>query len=52
MLYRISTDNVYFTPLSTIIIQLDGDLVILIDNIVTDIASPLYQEILGPDHLG
>ena len=37
---------------SAIIFQFDGSLVILIDNSVMDIIFLLFQEVLGPYHLG
>ena len=37
---------------STIILQFDGALVILIDNIVMDLVSIFFQGVTGPDHLG
>ena len=35
-----------------IFLKIDGDLDIFIDNIVMDMLSILFQEVLGPDHLG
>ena len=35
-----------------ILLKIDGDLDIFIDNIVMDMLSILFQEVLGPDHLG
>ena len=37
---------------SYILLQFDGDMVILIDNIGMDLVSILFQELSGPDHLG
>ena len=37
--------------LSSILLELDGALIILIDNIIMDILSLFFQKVVGPDHL-
>ena len=48
----IDVSSMLATWSSTIILQFYSDLVIMIDNIVVDIIYLIFQEVLGPDHLG
>ena len=52
ILYDVDVSCKLSTWSYAIIFQFDGALVILIENIVIDIVSLLFQEVSGPDHLG
>ena len=51
IIYDIDVASLCSNSLSAILIKFDGTLVILIDNIVVDILSLLFQEVLGTYHL-
>ena len=52
MVYNIDVSCTLATWSSIIIFQFDGTLAILIDNIVVDLLSLIFQEVPGPDQLG
>ena len=43
--------STFDTWLYTIILQLYGDLIILIYDVVTDLTSLIFEEVSGPEHL-